>query len=1280
MAVITLLDGDVTIYDFSENRQGIIKWTGAATGTRTLREVYSAIQKSWDDQGNMDQPTPLRAVTPTQYQIQGLQDKPFFVDDVTAEHFTGGSLFSQGWVSGTNEYILIIGSSFATAFSVHDIGRTVLGGTTGDTGTLLDFNSTRGLIWIRPDDPSNTGDEFDHPSEAYSIKNDICAQAWQVDITGPTYVSMTTEFNNATNNDVIPFPAVEATGDYFAVGFAQPFSKLVFDYANGQAGTVGTVTWKYWNGTAWTALSGVSDATAGFTTAVADTLAVTWTAPTDWATKSENGSAQLYYVIAEVTGVYTVQPQLDQGYVGGQGAGVFQEHGRHGGASAAGESAWAGITSIGAIQDNTKAYIFAEDPDSSASSFKEIKVHQTKGTSEWWDQEGHIDILLKTKEAGSIFGQLPGASTAVATFFMRQYTKTYSHFVSTALGTAGGETVVPFGTGTDLNVTTGYRQLIADAEFGAGWTSSDVGAVIQQQGTATEYTRVWNVDDSLSTFLNVTTDANDAGTGDFLPFPATEAAGDYCAFGYTAKFSKLRFDNLAATAGIDSGTLVTIWEYWDGTTWAPLTNVTDGTSTGGNTKAFTATAGNDKFVNFLEPLDWATTTISDAATPLYYVRVRISTAGYSTNPTLNTSRMYPVTNNKAVITSVSGTGPNYTIQYYLVGLGTDYVDNDIVEHEYTNKNFTLFGNPTDVNAAALAVTPTFGATTENINNGNGAAPYSVRIDPVSNLLSLVYPRLQYLTRRFSQTVLQGQVGEEYLGDELQVEYTSQAGGAFAEGGFVYSQNSDAVGIIVADHDDGATGDLILKAVRGTFTNADIISDSPDATQTLMAALQVDASPFAIVDETTNAISAGGADVDPFIVGAGEAVGDYFVIGASKPFARVVIDIATSGTVGVGIWEYWDGNSWETLESAPNFADGTSDFTAAPGVVNLDFYPPLDWEKYTLIDVAASYGPYYMIRFRITTVYTVNPILDQVSIEDLVTATVNGTPRVIVPKADAPFGAFAGGKLFGAPGVTLTTANLAGADVQAYQLIDDNGVTQIPPNTISITVSELVTGDTVAVYRRTGNEINKTQFVLAASNDLGDTAVITNATIPTDNPSGAGSKIRIVSLSNQEHRYRYTSYATTTFTLSAASTGTATAGSTLTNISNGGATFVTDGVEVGDLVRNTTDGFSYSTITAVNSETSLTVTNNGVSWASQAYSVNTLVENYNAGQNAYVPLMEREADATTEVASLIYSTPIDIRVVARRSDDSTPILPYTQDTSLTGTQTFPIVRNSDDIIT
>jgi hypothetical protein len=151
-----------------------------------------------------------------------------------------------------------------------------------------------------------TGDGF--PGDA--------SQVWQVDVSGaPDFVDETTDFNDVGAADLTPFPAVEATGDYFAIGRAYTtFSQVIFDYAGGTAGTGGTVAWEYWNGSAWTALAGVTDATAGFTTAVADGLTVSWTVPTDWARTSLNG-AWGYYVRARCTGVYATNPILDQGYI-----------------------------------------------------------------------------------------------------------------------------------------------------------------------------------------------------------------------------------------------------------------------------------------------------------------------------------------------------------------------------------------------------------------------------------------------------------------------------------------------------------------------------------------------------------------------------------------------------------------------------------------------------------------------------------------------------------------------------------------------------------------------------------------------------------------------------------------------------------------------------------------------------------------------------------------------------------------------------------------------------
>lgn len=138
---------------------------------------------------------------------------------------------------------------------------------------------------------------------------------WQFDDGTTAFVDQTTGFNDATDANCTPFPATATTDDAFYVGRESgTFSNITFDYLNGTAGIGGTVAWEYWDGTAWTAVSGLTDATAGFTTAVADGLVVSWTVPTDWAVTSVNGRSA-YYIRARVTGGYSTDPVLDQGFV-----------------------------------------------------------------------------------------------------------------------------------------------------------------------------------------------------------------------------------------------------------------------------------------------------------------------------------------------------------------------------------------------------------------------------------------------------------------------------------------------------------------------------------------------------------------------------------------------------------------------------------------------------------------------------------------------------------------------------------------------------------------------------------------------------------------------------------------------------------------------------------------------------------------------------------------------------------------------------------------------------
>ncbi|MFA7301582.1 MAG: hypothetical protein WC069_04685 [Candidatus Shapirobacteria bacterium] len=129
-----------------------------------------------------------------------------------------------------------------------------------------------------------------------------------------------------------------------------------------------------------------------------------------------------------------------------------------------------------------------------------------------------------------------------------------------------------------------------------------------------------------------------------------------------------------------------------------------------------------------------------------------------------------------------------------------------------------------------------------------------------------------------------------------------------------------------------------------------------------------------------------------------------------------------------------------------------------------------------------------------------------------------------PSKAAPYGTFAGGKFFGARGVWIQ--NMASSDIQNFQLIDSDNSTQTPPNKQSITISNLLSGDRISVFRTTtGTTINKAMFTAASGNNSGATTFVVNEAIAADTPSSG--VIRIVDANDtsatRESRYTYTSW-------------------------------------------------------------------------------------------------------------------------------------------------------------
>ena len=150
-------------------------------------------------------------------------------------------------------------------------------------------------------------------------------------------------------------------------------------------------------------------------------------------------------------------------------------------------------------------------------------------------------------------------------------------------------------------------------------------------------------EDSGTGFTDETSEASSNATADMILLPtAGTAVNDAYYFGHNDQFAQLKLDVSTAFAGTS---LTIVWEYWNGSSWASLTGVTDGTNgllnTGPNVVSFTIPGG------------WATTTVNSQG-PLYYVRFRVTAvSGETTVPigrkvSLDVNRYLPYNRERTV--------------------------------------------------------------------------------------------------------------------------------------------------------------------------------------------------------------------------------------------------------------------------------------------------------------------------------------------------------------------------------------------------------------------------------------------------------------------------------------------------------------------------------------------------------------------------------------------------------------------------------------------------------
>lgn len=495
----------------------------------------------------------------------------------------------------------------------------------------------------------------------------------------------------------------------------------------------------------------------------------------------------------------------------------------------------------------------------------------------------------------------------------------------------------------------------------------------------------------------------------------------------------------------------------------------------------------------------------------------------------------------AIVVQVTDSGATGDFDYFLIR-GLSQLTAAAASAESPSTKTMTLGTPTNNNPVTDATTISpivHGAISRDIGNGNGARLYSIEVDPNSLSFTRVYEALQFMLRRGSTESLDGINGEQYLGSTLHLNYSGQTGGEFTEGNVVYGQTSGAVGTVVADHVNGAEGDLILRNVRGTWVDTEQVGDAP---------------------------------------------------------------------------------------SAPT-----------------------------------------------------------------VTADID-TVRAIPTLPSAVLGNIAGGTYYGAPGMFFTLANIASGEEKLYQLVDDLGVTQTPPNTVSVEVTALGINDWVSVFRLTaalssGGKIVKNEYTgHALNNNAGDTDYEVTTSISSEiPPSGV---VAVVVATDDEEHYWYDSWSGSLFTLTNITDVAESAGDTTgLTATRAAGSWVTDGVKPGMIIQNTTDGSRGIVKTVAATTLTLETQANGKGliggtendWdISDNIRVNKLSQDLDS-KDTYVPFIHAKNTAgTDETTTVIQSTSIPVMVRVRQGR---VILPFVVGNSIgSNGMSQAAIRNPDTIAT
>ena len=184
----TILAGDIRVYFLDENRQKRAEWIGAATGTRTANEIYSAFEDLMDEPGQSDDGSVMSAETPVEYTVGNIDAgdiDPWYFSYDMMEHIVGGAVKSAGWtrVTSSNSGIIVVEVTSNTILEA-SLGLDISGATDG-IGTLLEIieAGTTDYLVIRPD-TSAAGADFTTAAQVITCNATTATQTNAFSTTG----------------------------------------------------------------------------------------------------------------------------------------------------------------------------------------------------------------------------------------------------------------------------------------------------------------------------------------------------------------------------------------------------------------------------------------------------------------------------------------------------------------------------------------------------------------------------------------------------------------------------------------------------------------------------------------------------------------------------------------------------------------------------------------------------------------------------------------------------------------------------------------------------------------------------------------------------------------------------------------------------------------------------------------------------------------------------------------------------------------------------------------